>query len=77
MKRGAVYKALAFGCRNKVLLEPFSQLIQVTLDSIIDVTDLTASADDNLAKYHQIIAQVFTQVNKVADRLLVDRGNFI
>ena len=24
VKRGAVYKALAFGCKNKVLLEPFS-----------------------------------------------------
>jgi hypothetical protein len=60
-----------------VLLEPFSQLIEVTLDSIIDVTDLTASPQDNLAKYEQIIAKVYSVINGSAKDLLIDRGNFI
>ena len=54
-KRGAIVKALCFGCKNKVLLEPLSQLIEVTLDAIIGATNLNAAAEENLSAYQEII----------------------
>ena len=60
VKRGAIVKALAFGCKQKVLLEPLSQLLEATLDQIIDTTDLNAVKETNLATYSTIISQVHT-----------------
>ena len=77
MKRGAIVKSLAFGSKNKIVLEPLSQLIEATLDSILRVTDLGATMEVNVAKYRQIIASVFTAVNQNASQMLLDRGNFI
>ena len=44
-------KALAFGSKNKTVLEPLSQVIEATIDSIIKVTDMTATAEANLVRY--------------------------
>ena len=52
VKRGAIVKAIAFGSKNKVLLEPFGQIMETTLDAIIRVTDLSATSMSNVARYH-------------------------
>ena len=36
VKRGAIVKALAVGCRKKVMLEPLSRMLEATLDLIYD-----------------------------------------
>lgn len=77
VKRGAVVKALAFGCKQKVLLEPLSLLIQRTLETIINETDFSANENVNLQKYEQIIQHVFRQVNCQAHKFTVHRGNFL
>ena len=77
VKRGAIFKALAFGSRNKVVLESLSQLIEVTLDAIIGTTDLTVPHDTNLAEYRKIIEKVFCSVNEKASQMFFDRGNFL
>ena len=36
VKRGSIVKALAIGTKEKFVLEPLSQLLEATLDKIID-----------------------------------------
>ena len=77
MKRGAIVKALAFGSKNKILLEPLSQVIEATLDSIIKVTDLNATSEANVGRYRLIISKVFACINANPCDTLVNRNNFI
>lgn len=53
-------KALAFGCKQKCLLEPLSQLIEKTLDAIFDATDINATSyEANAERYRRIISEVY------------------
>ena len=70
VKRGAIVKALAIGCRQKVMLEPLSKMIEITLDLIYDAQDLKATPEKNVEAYTAVISELYRCVNAYSSELL-------
>ena len=77
VKRGAIVKALAVGCRQKVMLEPLSKMIESTLDLIYDAQNLEDPVEKNVERYTAIISEMYDAVNSHSKYLLLNRGNFM
>ena len=77
VKRGAIVKALAVGCRQKVMLEPLSKMIESTLDLIYDAQNLADPVEKNVERYKAIISEMYNAVNAHSEYLLRNRGNFM
>ena len=70
VKRGAIVKALAIGCRQKVMLEPLSKMIETALDLIYDAQDLKATPEKNILAYTAVISELYKCVNSYSSDLL-------
>jgi hypothetical protein len=69
-------KALAFGSRTTIYLEALTRLLEATLDTIFNKTDINLKPEQNIVIATGIIEDVFKSINKHAS-VPIPRGNFM